>query len=73
MSEIENRKLMAAEKEKILRYLRDELDMKIDNLKAMEEPIDSESMKDVRKLEELIIKREIYDLKRHIKVIESMV
>lgn len=71
--EIENSKLMAAEKEKILRYLRDELDMKIDNLKAMEEPIDSESMKDVRKLEELIIKREIYDLKRHIKVIESMV
>lgn len=63
---------MAAEKEKIVKYLREQLELKIDALKAMEEPIDIETIKDVRKMEELILKREIYDLKRHIQVINMM-
>jgi len=63
---------MAAEKEKILKYLNEQLTLKIDALQAMEEPITNDTIKDVRKMEELILKREIYDLKRHIQVINMM-
>ena len=63
---------MAAEKERILQYLEEQLNLKIDALKDMEEPITDETIKDVRKMEELILKREIYDLKRHIQVIKMM-
>ena len=71
---MENSKLnkMAAEKEKILKYLEEQLSLKIDALHSMEDPIDLESIKDVRKMEELILKHEIYDLKRHIQVIKMM-
>ena len=64
--------LMAAEKEKILDYWSRQLDLKIEALQAMEEPITTDTIKDVRKMEELILKREIYDLKRHIQVIKMM-
>ena len=63
---------MAAKKEKILQYLSKQLELKLDALKEMEEPITSETIKDVRKMEELILKREIYDLRRHIQVIKMM-
>ena len=69
---IENLNEMAQEKERILSYLEEQLLLKIDALKAMEEPITSDTIKDVRKMEELILKREIYDLKRHIQVIKMM-
>lgn len=73
MSEIENKRKMAEEKDKILRYLKAQLQIKIDALAAMEEPIDKEALKDLRKLEEMMLKREVYELNRHIQVIESMV
>ncbi len=72
---MENEKLdpqMAAEKERILDYLSHQLELKIEALQAMEEPITTDTIKDVRKMEELILKREIYDLKRHIQVIKMM-
>lgn len=43
--------LMAAEKEKILDYLSRQLDLKIEALQAMEEPITTDTIKDVRKME----------------------
>jgi hypothetical protein len=63
---------MAAEKERILKYLDEQLTLKIDALQAMEEPITTDTIRDVRKMEELILKHEIYDLKRHIQVIKMM-
>lgn len=63
---------MAAEKARILQYLEEQLNLKIDALKGMEEPITTDTIKDVRKMEELILKREIYDLRRHIQVIKMM-
>lgn len=68
----ETLKAMAAEKDKILKYLQEQLELKIDALKAMEQPIDTEAIKDIRKMDELILKHEIYDLKRHIQVIKMM-
>ena len=68
----ENLNLMAAEKDRILKYLDEQLTLKLDALQAMEEPITTDTIKDVRKMEELILKREIYDLKRHIQVIKMM-
>jgi hypothetical protein len=65
-------KIMAAEKDKILKYLQEQLELKLDALKAMEQPIDLETIKDIRKMEELILKREIFDLKRHIQVIKML-
>ena len=70
--ETNNLEDMAAEKEKILTYLESQLNLKIDALHGMESPIDLEGIKDLRKLEELILKREIYDLRRHIQVIKMM-
>lgn len=63
---------MAAEKERIIKYLEEQLNLKLDALEAMEQPLDPESLKDIRKLEEIILKREIYDLKRHIQVIKMI-
>ena len=71
---MDNKKLnlMAAEKDRILKYLEEQLALKIDALQSMEEPITPDTIKDVRKLDELILKHEIYDLKRHIQVIKMM-
>jgi hypothetical protein len=63
---------MAEEKTRILKYLEEQLLLKVDALHAMEEPITTDTIKDVRKMEELILKREIYDLRRHIQVIKMM-
>lgn len=72
MEKNDTKKIMAAEKEKILKYLQEQLELKLDALKAMETPIDMEAIKDIRKMEELILKREIFDLKRHIQVIRML-
>ena len=63
---------MAEEKTRILKYLEEQLLLKVDALQAMEEPITTDTIKDVRKMEELILKHEIYELKRHIQVIKMM-
>lgn len=63
---------MAEEKNRILKYLDEQLLLKVDALQAMEEPITTDTIKDVRKMEELILKHEIYELKRHIQVIKMM-
>ena len=64
--------LMAAEKDKILKYLNEQLSLKLAALEAMEQPIKVEALQDIKQLEEIILKREIYDLRRHIQVIQMM-
>lgn len=64
--------VMAAEKDKILKYLDEQLSLKLSALEAMEQPLDPESLKDIRRLEEMMLKREIYDLRRHIQVIKMI-
>ena len=68
----ELKKIMAAEKDKILKYMRGQLQLKLDALKAIEHPIDMDAIKEIRKMEEHIIKREIHELNRHIHVIEML-
>ena len=63
---------MAAEKERILKYLNEQLTLKLDTLEAMEQPIKIEALQDIKQLEEIILKREIYELKRHIQVISMI-
>ena len=63
---------MAAEKDKILKYLNEQLSLKLAALEAMEQPIKVEALQDIKQLEEIILKREIYDLRRHIQVIQMM-
>lgn len=63
---------MAAEKDKILKYLNEQLSLKLAALESMEQPIKVEALQDIKQLEEIILKREIYDLRRHIQVIQMM-
>lgn len=63
---------MAAEKDKILKYLNEQLALKLAALESMEQPIKVEALQDIKQLEEIILKREIYDLRRHIQVIQMM-
>lgn len=63
---------MAAEKDRILKYLNEQLSLKLAALEAMEQPIKVEALQDIKQLEEIILKREIYDLRRHIQVIQMM-
>ncbi|KAF0193950.1 MAG: hypothetical protein FD166_3616 [Bacteroidetes bacterium] len=63
---------MAAEKDKILKYLNEQLTLKLAALESMEQPIKVEALQDIKQLEEIILKREIYDLRRHIQVIQMM-
>lgn len=63
---------MAAEKERILKYLNEQLTLKLDTLETMEQPIKVDALQDIKQLEEIILKREIYELKRHIQVIQMM-
>lgn len=63
---------MAAEKDKILKYLREQLQLKIDSMQAMEGPIEMANIKDVKEMELMMLRREIYELRRHIQVIEMI-
>ena len=58
--------------EKILDYLENQLKLKKEQLKYFEAPIDENTIKDIRKVEELILKNKIWQLEEMIQVIKMM-
>ena len=65
-------KLMAQEKERILQYLDEQLEIKIDALKRYELPIQEMKDKSVQEIEAFQLRHDIYELKRHIQVIKML-
>ncbi|MFZ4412462.1 MAG: hypothetical protein ACOYOV_05200 [Bacteroidales bacterium] len=63
---------MAAEPKKIIDYLENQLKMMKERLKTFETPIDENTIRDVRKVEELILKKQIWMLEDHLAVIKMM-
>ena len=63
---------MAAEKDKIVSYLENQLKMMKERLKTFETPIDENTIKDVRKVEELILKKQIWLLEDQLQVIKLL-
>ncbi len=61
-----------SEKERILEYLENQLKMKKERLKTFEEPITPETIKDVKKVEEMILKNQIWSLEDYIQVIKML-
>lgn len=58
---------------KILKYLKNQLAMKKEQLKSFEMPLDEHTIKDIRKMEELILKNKIWQLEEQISAIESII
>jgi hypothetical protein len=70
-----NTSSQSAEREKkmeILNYLKNQQDILEFELKSYEMPLDATALADIRKMEEIILKRQISMLKQHIKAIEYM-
>jgi len=63
---------MAAEKDKIVKYLENQLKMMKERLRTFETPIDENTLKDIRKVEELILKKQIWLLEDQLEVIKMM-
>ena len=63
---------MAAEKDKIVSYLENQLKMMKERLKTFETPIDENTIKDVRKVEELILRKQIWLLEDQLQVIKLL-
>ncbi len=63
---------MAKEK-KILKYLKHQLKIKEDELKYYETPIDPEVLKDIRKMEEVILRNKVSQLRELINSIEYII
>lgn len=63
---------MAAEKARILKYLEEQLSLKLDALKQYELPISEMSDKSPAEIEAYVIRREIYELKNYIAVIKLL-
>lgn len=62
--------VVSEEKNKIVDYLNQQLELKKEQLKYFEAPIDPETIKDVRKMEEMLMKREVWQLESLIKQIK---
>ena len=56
----------------ILNYLRNQQEILEQELKTYELPIDANTLADIRKMEAIILKRQISMLKQHINAIEYM-
>lgn len=63
---------MAADPQKIIDYLENQLRMMRERLKTFETPIEENTIRDVRKMEELILKKQIWMLEDHLAVIKMM-
>ena len=72
MENNELNKDMAQEKDKIVSYLENQLKMMKERLKTFETPIDENTIKDVRKVEELILKKQIWLLEDQLQVIKLL-
>lgn len=63
---------MAADPQKIIDYLENQLKMMKERLRTFETPIDENTIKDVRKVEELILKKQIWMLEDQLQVIKLL-
>lgn len=63
---------MAQEKERILKYLDEQMEIKIDALKQYELPIKDMANKSPSEMESFLLRHEIYELKKHISVIKML-
>lgn len=59
-------------KQKVVSYLELQLGIKKEQLKYFEAPLDAETIKDIRKVEELILKNKIWMLEELISAIKHM-
>jgi hypothetical protein len=64
--------LMAQEKERILKYLKEQLEIKIEALKQYELPIQDLKDKSPAEIEAWQLRHDIYELQRHISVINML-
>ena len=69
---IEQFKQMAGKEKKILRYLKGQRDLLEEELRPYQTPLDEEALRDLRKMEELIIRKTLSHLNGMIKTIELM-
>jgi FtsZ-binding cell division protein ZapB len=63
---------MAAEKKRILDYLEEQLNIKIEALQRYEMPIQDLKDKSPSEIEAFQLRHDIYELKRHIAVIKML-
>ena len=63
---------MAQEKERIIAYLEEQVQIKLDALKQYELPIKDMANKTPAEMEAFILRHEIYELKKHISVIKLL-
>lgn len=64
--------MMGVEKERILSYLENQVDVKTNALKALDVPIVSDFGKAELEKESMKVRHDIYELKRHIEVIKLL-
>jgi len=65
-------RIMAAEKKRILDYLEEQLNIKIEALQRYEMPIQDLKDKSPAEIEAFQLRHDIYELKRHIAVIKML-
>lgn len=65
-------KLNVQTKKIIIDYIKKKLELKKEQLKYFEMPLDENSVKDLRKYEELIMKNKVWTLEELIQEIEAM-
>ena len=63
---------MAEEKNRILKYLEEQMEIKLDALKQYELPIKQMADKSPSEMESFLLRHEIYELKKHISVIKML-
>ena len=63
---------MAQEKDRILKYLDEQMEIKLDALKQYELPIKQMADKSPSEMESFLLRHEIYELKKHISVIKML-
>lgn len=66
------KKMEETSKKRVLSYLENQLKMKREQLKYYEAPLDPETIKDIRKMEELILKNKIWQLEELIEQIKYL-
>jgi hypothetical protein len=65
-------KLSMEEKKRVLKYLREQLDVKIEALKQYEMPIKDLADRSPAETEAFLLRHDMYELRRHIQVIEML-
>ena len=63
---------MAQEKDRILKYLEEQMEIKLDALKQYELPIRDMIDKSPSEMESFLLRHEVYELKKHISVIKML-